>query len=70
MAEDKKTVDPTLAGFYEAMERTNVEKSLMKCWLGYMGIPTSVTVSMWKVITRMRRSAMEAESCCFWKIHC
>jgi hypothetical protein len=26
MAEDKKTVDPTLAGFYEAMERTNVEK--------------------------------------------
>jgi hypothetical protein len=26
MAKDKKTVDPTLAGFYEAMERTNVEK--------------------------------------------
>jgi hypothetical protein len=26
MAEDKKTVDPTLVGFYEAMERTNVEK--------------------------------------------
>jgi hypothetical protein len=26
MAEDKKSVDPTLAGFYEAMERTNVEK--------------------------------------------
>jgi hypothetical protein len=26
MAEDKKTLDPTLAGFYEAMERTNVEK--------------------------------------------
>jgi hypothetical protein len=26
MAEDKKTIDPTLAGFYEAMERTNVEK--------------------------------------------
>jgi hypothetical protein len=26
MAEDKKSVDPTLAGFYEAMERTNIEK--------------------------------------------
>jgi hypothetical protein len=26
MAEDKKSVDPTLAGFYEAMERTNVDK--------------------------------------------
>jgi hypothetical protein len=26
MAEDKKIVDPTLAGFYEAMEKTNVEK--------------------------------------------
>ena len=26
MAEDKKTVDPTHAGFYEAMERSNVEK--------------------------------------------
>jgi hypothetical protein len=26
MAEDKKSADPTLAGLYEAMERTNVEK--------------------------------------------
>jgi hypothetical protein len=26
IAEDKKSTDPTLAGFYEAMERTNVEK--------------------------------------------
>jgi hypothetical protein len=25
MAEDKKSVDPTLTGFYEAMERTKVE---------------------------------------------
>jgi hypothetical protein len=51
MAEDKKTVDPTLTGFYEAMERTNVKKSLMKCWLGYLGIP--VTASMWRVIMKM-----------------
>ena len=26
MVEDKKSVDPALVGFYEAMERTNVEK--------------------------------------------
>jgi hypothetical protein len=26
MAEDKRSEDPTLAGFYEAMEKTNVEK--------------------------------------------
>jgi hypothetical protein len=26
IAEDKKSVDSTLAGFYRAMERTNVEK--------------------------------------------
>jgi hypothetical protein len=26
LAEDKKSADPSLAGFYEAMERTNVEK--------------------------------------------
>jgi hypothetical protein len=32
MVEDKKSLDPTLTGFYEAMERTNVEKkSPMKC---------------------------------------
>jgi hypothetical protein len=26
MAEEKKIVDPALAGFYEAMEKTNIEK--------------------------------------------
>jgi hypothetical protein len=26
MAEDKRSEDPALVGFYEAMERTNVEK--------------------------------------------
>ena len=53
MAEDKKTIYPTLVGFYEAMERTNVEKSLMRCWLGYLGIPAIVIVLMWRVITKM-----------------
>jgi hypothetical protein len=27
MVEDKKIIDPTIAGFYEAMEKTNVEKN-------------------------------------------
>jgi hypothetical protein len=26
MADEKKVVDPTLTGFYEAMEKTNTEK--------------------------------------------
>jgi hypothetical protein len=26
MSEEKKVVDPALAGFYEAMEKTNIEK--------------------------------------------
>jgi hypothetical protein len=26
MADEKKIIDPVLAGFYEAMEKTNVEK--------------------------------------------
>ena len=26
MADEKKVVDPALAGFYEAMEKTNIEK--------------------------------------------
>jgi hypothetical protein len=26
MADEKKVVDPTLSGFYEAMEKTNAEK--------------------------------------------
>jgi hypothetical protein len=26
MADEKKTIDPALAGFYEAMEKTNMEK--------------------------------------------
>jgi hypothetical protein len=31
MAEERKSVDPGLAGFYEAMEKTNVGKLLMRC---------------------------------------
>jgi hypothetical protein len=37
MAEDKKSVDPTLVGFYEAMERTNVEKITNEILAGLSG---------------------------------
>jgi hypothetical protein len=37
MAEDKKSVDPTLAGFYEAMERTNIEKITNEMLAGLSG---------------------------------
>jgi hypothetical protein len=37
MAEDKKSIDPTLAGFYEAMERTNIEKITNEMLTGLSG---------------------------------
>jgi hypothetical protein len=37
MAKDKKTVDPTLASFYEAMERNNVEKITDELLAGLSG---------------------------------
>jgi hypothetical protein len=38
MADEKKVVDPALAGFYEAMQ--------MRCWLEYLKTPAIVKVSM------------------------
>jgi hypothetical protein len=37
MAEDKKSTDPTLAGFYEATERTNIEKNTNEMLAGLSG---------------------------------
>jgi hypothetical protein len=37
MSKDKKSADPTFAGFYEAMERTNVEKITKKMLAGLSG---------------------------------
>jgi hypothetical protein len=37
MAEDKKSVDPALAGVYEAMDRTNVEKITNELLAGLSG---------------------------------
>jgi hypothetical protein len=37
MVEDKSSEDPTLASFYEAMERTNVEKITNEILAGLSG---------------------------------
>jgi hypothetical protein len=37
MAEDKRSEDPALAGFYDAMERTNVEKITDEILVGLSG---------------------------------
>jgi hypothetical protein len=37
MSEDKKSADPTLVGFYEAMERTNIEKVTNEILAGLFG---------------------------------
>jgi hypothetical protein len=37
MAEEKKSVDPAFAGFYKAMERTNVEKITDEMLAGLSG---------------------------------
>jgi hypothetical protein len=37
MSEDKKSTDPALAGFYEAMERTNIEKITNEMLAGLSG---------------------------------
>jgi hypothetical protein len=55
MAEDKKSVDATLTGFYEAMERTNVEKITDEMLAGCLGIPATARVLMLRVRTKMPR---------------
>jgi hypothetical protein len=37
MAKEKKSMDPTLAGFYEAMERTIIEKITDEMLAGLFG---------------------------------
>jgi F420-0:gamma-glutamyl ligase-like protein len=55
MAEDKRTVDPTLASFYEAMEMTNVEKITDEMLAGLSRIPAMTIVLIWRVITKMSK---------------
>jgi hypothetical protein len=53
MAKDKKSVDPTLAGFYEAMKRTNIEKITDEMLARLSGILATTRASMLKVRTKM-----------------
>jgi hypothetical protein len=55
MAEDKKITDPTMAGFYKAMEKANTEKITNEMLAGLSGIPATVTVLMWKVELKMSK---------------
>ena len=54
-AEGKKIVDSVLAGFNEAMERTNVEKITDEMLAGLSRIPAMTIVLIWRVITKMSK---------------
>jgi hypothetical protein len=53
MAEGKKNVDPALAGFYEAMERTKIEKITNEILAGYLVIEAIVKALILRVRMRM-----------------
>jgi hypothetical protein len=53
MSEDKKSADPTLAGFYEAMERTSVEKITNEMLAGLSGDSSDSEASMLRVRMKM-----------------
>jgi hypothetical protein len=40
MTEDKKIIDPTMAGFYKAMEKTNAKKIINEMLAGLFGYST------------------------------
>jgi hypothetical protein len=69
MAKDKKSVDPTLAGFYEVMERTNVEKiinEMLAALCGDSSDSENFDVERERIC---RRSAVEAKPRCFWEVN-
>jgi hypothetical protein len=53
MAEEKKNVDPALAGFYEAIERTSVEKIIGEMLAGLSGDSSDNESLMLRVRTKM-----------------
>jgi hypothetical protein len=53
MPEEKKVVDPALAGFYEAMEKTNTEKITNEMLAGLLKISVIAKVLIWKVEIKM-----------------
>jgi hypothetical protein len=53
--EEKKAVDPYIAGFVESMAKTKQRKLLKRYWKVYPKIPVTVIAMMWKVGMRILR---------------
>ena len=61
MAEEKKVVDPALAGFYETMERTNAEKIAHVSAFGPRGVPGPTSKLSPRAPAQMGRRETERE---------
>jgi hypothetical protein len=55
MADEKKVADPALVGFYEAIEKTNIEKIKNEILAICLNILKIVEALIWKVKTKMRK---------------
>ena len=54
--EEKKVVDPYIAGFIESMEKNKTQRRLLKrYWKVYLKILVTVIAMMWKVGMRILR---------------
>jgi hypothetical protein len=53
MADEKKVVDPALTGFYEAMEKTNIEKITNEMLADLSEDSDDREALIWKVKTKM-----------------
>jgi hypothetical protein len=53
MAKDKKITDPTMAGFYEAIEKTNTEKITNEMLAGLSWDSSDSDILMWRVEMKM-----------------
>jgi hypothetical protein len=62
MAEEKKSVDPALYGFYKAMERTNVEKITNDILVGLSGVLVTARILMWRVTTMTPKIDREGQA--------
>jgi hypothetical protein len=68
MAEEKKITDPALAGFYEAIKKTNTEK-ITNEMLAELSEDSSDSESFDVESGNEDVEVMEAEPCCFREIH-
>jgi hypothetical protein len=71
MVEDKRSEDPALAGFYEAMERNNVEKIIDEILARLSGDSSdSEDFDIKSDNDDAKDRPWRPKSCCVWKIHC